>query len=83
MKCFDETKRTEDMNQVNPKYIFRNAWAHEVIELVHKEDYTEALELIEVLKRPFDEQPEWEYYAQKSPEWAFDTPGVSSLSCSS
>ncbi len=71
------------LNAINPKYIFRNAWAHEVIKQSESGDDEELHELINVLKKPYDEQPEWLYYAQKSPKWSFEMPGVASLSCSS
>jgi serine/tyrosine/threonine adenylyltransferase len=39
--------------------------------------------LMEVLKHPYDEQPEHEDLAARRPEWARNKPGCSALSCSS
>jgi uncharacterized protein YdiU (UPF0061 family) len=40
-------------------------------------------ELLEVMRNPYDEQPEFVKYAKKRPEWAMNKPGSSMLSCSS
>ena len=39
--------------------------------------------LMEVLKRPYDEQPEHDGLADRRPEWARHKAGCSALSCSS
>lgn len=60
---FDKTRR-ERMVRINPKYILRNHIAQQAIEAAQKGDYTETNILLEVLRHPFDEQPEMERFAE-------------------
>src|SRR5690554_5531336 len=53
--------REQAMCRVNPKYILRNYLAQQVIDAAQEGDYAPLDELVTVLKRPFDEQPEYEY----------------------
>jgi uncharacterized protein YdiU (UPF0061 family) len=76
-------ERAVRMNAVNPLYVPRNYVVQEVIEKTAQGD-TEALaELLDVLRRPYTQQPGREAYARKRPEWARNRPGCSMLSCSS
>jgi len=77
------TDRQQRMNRVNPKYVLRNYLSQQVAERVEQGELGAVDELLEVLRRPYDEQPEFEHYAQKRPEWARSKPGSSTLSCSS
>jgi len=75
--------RQAAMNKVNPKYIFRNYLAQQAIDKADDGDATMLNELLTLLKKPYDEQTEFEHYAAKRPEWARTKVGCSMLSCSS
>lgn len=79
----DQNEKVELMNSVNPKYVLRNYMAQLAIEEAEKGHYDLIDELFELLKRPYDEQPEKEKWFAKRPEWANDKVGCSMLSCSS
>ena len=55
--------RQKSMNQVNPKYVLRNHLAQQAIERAQKKDFSEVTKLLNILSRPFDEQPDFESYA--------------------
>ena len=63
------TKRKKIMNQNNPKFILRNYLAQKAIEEAEKGNYVELKKLIEILKKPFDENRDYEDYANEPPEW--------------
>lgn len=67
------------MRQVNPKYILRNYLAQQVIQEAQNGDYEPMKELLKVLGKPFDEQPEFEGYAALPPDWGKHL----NISCSS
>ncbi|MCX2678948.1 YdiU family protein [Galbibacter sp. EGI 63066] len=78
-----DAERKTKMNAVNPKYVLRNYMAQLAIDAADEGDYTLIDELYQLLKRPYDEQPESEKWFAKRPEWARHKVGCSMLSCSS
>ena len=75
--------RTIKMNAVNPKYVLRNYMSQLAIDEANKGDYNLIDELYQLLKKPYDEQPEFNKWFAKRPEWARNKVGCSMLSCSS
>lgn len=82
-----ESLKTEDrqqhMKQVNPKYVLRNYMAQLAIDEAEKGDYSLIDELFQLLRQPYAEQPQFEKWYAKRPEWARHKMGCSMLSCSS
>ncbi|MGY0399491.1 MAG: protein adenylyltransferase SelO [Ostreibacterium sp.] len=79
----DDKQRSLAMNRINPKYVLRNYLAQQAIVAAEQGDYSEIKTLQKILLNPYDEQIEFEPYANKRPEWARHQVGCSMLSCSS
>ncbi|TRX40784.1 protein adenylyltransferase SelO [Flavobacterium restrictum] len=78
-----DTERKAVMNAVNPKYVLRNYMAQLCIDDADKGDYALLNALFEMLKNPYAEQPNYEKWFAKRPDWARNKVGCSMLSCSS
>ena len=80
---FSHVERKARMNLTNPKYVLRNYLSQQAIDKATAGDFTEVARLLDVMRKPYDEQPEYEIYFAKRPEWARVKAGCSMLSCSS
>lgn len=87
-KRLDQEKQSQEdrmalMNAVNPKYVLRNYMAQLAIDAADQGDYSVLKNLFNLLKKPYDAQPDQEKWFAKRPEWARHKVGCSMLSCSS
>lgn len=78
-----DQERSIVMNKVNPKYVLRNYIAQLIIDKADQGDYSLLNDIHALLKQPYKEQPEYEQWFSKRPEWARHKVGCSMLSCSS
>ena len=74
-----DSAREHRMNHVNPKFILRNYLAQNAISAAQNGDYSEVQKLFTILQKPFDEQTEYDAYANLPPDWG----KTLEISCSS
>lgn len=82
-ETLSDAERQTRMNLINPKYVLRNYMAQLAIDAADKGDYSLIDELFQLLKSPYNEQPNNEKWFAKRPDWARHKVGCSMLSCSS
>ncbi len=77
LKLYDERleqeTRTQDerkdaMLKTNPKYILKNYMLQDAIVLAERGDYSRVETLLYIAANPYDELPEFEHFAQETPE---------------
>lgn len=78
-----DAERKQKMNNTNPKYVLRNYMAQLAIDAAEQGDYSLIDELYTMLQNPYEEQPQFEKWFAKQPQWAAHKVGCSMLSCSS
>jgi len=67
---WEDVERQAAMRAANPKYVLRNWLAEQAIRKAKSGDFSEVSRLLACLRKPYDEQPEYEGYAALPPDWA-------------
>jgi len=75
----DREARAQAMNRINPLYVLRNHLAENAIRAAKEGDTSVLVDLLRILKDPFEVHAGAEIYAGLPPDWASDL----EVSCSS
>jgi uncharacterized protein YdiU (UPF0061 family) len=67
IKAIDKTVRKEQMLAANPKYVLKNYMLQEAIDAAEKGDFSVVDNLFKIAQNPFDEHPEFERWAEATP----------------
>ena len=76
-------ERKQSMDKANPWFVLRNYLSQQAIEAAENNDFSILNDLLEALKKPYQEQEKFAHFAKKRPDWAKYKAGCSMLSCSS
>jgi uncharacterized protein YdiU (UPF0061 family) len=60
--------RQKEMLNTNPKYVLKNYMLQEAIDFAQKGDFSMVETLLYIAAHPYDELPEFEHFAQETPE---------------
>lgn len=74
-----DADRRAGMDAVNPRYVLRTWMAHEAITAAQQGDFSGIDRLMNLLRRPYEDQPSADAWTTATPAWA----GSIELSCSS
>ena len=65
----DQHERQTSMRKCNPNYILRNYLAQIAIDAAEQGDFSQFEKLLEALREPFGNKPEFSEYAKPPPQW--------------
>jgi uncharacterized protein YdiU (UPF0061 family) len=82
-ESLSHAERKALMDATNPKYVLRNYMAQLAIDAADEGDYSLVKELYDMLLQPYTDQPEYDEWFARRPDWARHKVGCSMLSCSS
>ena len=80
MRSFTDDAVAEKMNAANPKYVPREWVLKEAYTAADRGDTTGVHALLELFRKPYDEQPEMERFAHPAPLHAETVGGVGFMS---